>query len=108
MIDTIKYSYSHTLQSSNAAIVVDNPPFLDRSIGELDHKETYPHNLRVYAALDINPEAILRRLDYILWKIKEVGDRIGIKAYIVEREYDYKGGDIYGCVAEDLAALKEI
>ncbi len=41
-------------------------------------------------------------------KIKAVGDRIGIKAYIVEREYDYKGGDIYGCVAEDLAALKEI
>ncbi len=41
-------------------------------------------------------------------KIKAVGDEIGIKAYIVEREYDYKGGDIFGCVAEDLAALKEI
>jgi len=41
-------------------------------------------------------------------KIKAIGDEIGIKAYIVEREYDYKGGDIFGCVAEDLAALKDV
>ena len=72
--DPIKYSYSHNLQSSHAAIVVDDPSFLDRSIGELEHKETYPHNLKVYGALDINPEAILRRLDHVLWKFKEVGE----------------------------------
>lgn len=32
----------------------------------------------------------------------------GAKAFIVEREYDYKGDDIFGCVAEDLAYMKTI
>lgn len=74
MIITTKYSYSYTLESSPTTIVVDNPLFLDRSIGDLDHEETYPDNIRVYAALDINPEAILRRLDHVLWQFKEVGE----------------------------------
>lgn len=40
--------------------------------------------------------------------IKKAADAAGCKGYVVEREYDYKHGDIYGCVAEDLAALKDI
>lgn len=40
--------------------------------------------------------------------IYEVAKANGAQAYIVEREYDYKGDDIFGCVAEDLAHLKTI
>lgn len=32
----------------------------------------------------------------------------GAETFIVEREYDYRGDDIFGCVAEDLAYLKTI
>lgn len=41
-------------------------------------------------------------------QIKTVADANGAKAYIVEREYDYKGQDIFGCITEDLAHLKTI
>lgn len=40
--------------------------------------------------------------------ICRIGRAIGVKAYIVEREYDYKGGDIFGCVAEDLAYMRKV
>ena len=40
--------------------------------------------------------------------IKKTADAQGAKAYIVEREWDYKGNDIFGCVKEDLDYLKKI
>lgn len=41
-------------------------------------------------------------------KVERVAKANGAKAFIVEREYDYKGGDILGCVREDLEALKKL
>lgn len=41
-------------------------------------------------------------------KVKSVADANGAEAYVVEREYDYKGNDIFGCVKEDLEALRPI
>ena len=42
------------------------------------------------------------------WKLlKQTADAQGTKAYIVEREYDYQG-DIWKCIAEDLAYLRTI
>lgn len=38
----------------------------------------------------------------------DTASKHGAQAYIVEREYDYKGNDIFGCVAEDLAYMKTI
>lgn len=43
------------------------------------------------------------------WKnIHKIAEEIGVKGYIVEREHDYKGGDILGCVREDLEALADV
>ncbi|MBR2263973.1 MAG: sugar phosphate isomerase/epimerase [Firmicutes bacterium] len=40
-------------------------------------------------------------------ELKKTADAQGTKAYIVEREYDYQG-DIWKCIAEDLAYLRTI
>ncbi|MBO6159475.1 MAG: TIM barrel protein [Firmicutes bacterium] len=40
--------------------------------------------------------------------IKAVADKAGATHYIIEREWDYKGDDIFGCVKEDLEAVKDI
>ena len=39
--------------------------------------------------------------------LKSICDAQGTKAYIVEREYDYQG-DLWKCIAEDLAYLKTV
>lgn len=41
-------------------------------------------------------------------KIYEIGKKIGIRAYIVEREGLYDDKDIYTCIAEDLEAVKAL
>lgn len=41
-------------------------------------------------------------------KVKAVADAQGAVAYVVEREYDYKGDDMFGCVREDLEYFKTI
>ena len=41
-------------------------------------------------------------------KICDTASANGAKAFIIEREYDYKGDDIFSCVAEDLAHMKTI
>lgn len=41
-------------------------------------------------------------------KVKAVADAQGAEAYIVEREYDYKGSDMLGCVKEDLEYFKTL
>ena len=43
------------------------------------------------------------------WKaVKAAADAQGAKAYIVEREWDYKGDDIFGCVKEDWEYLRTV
>ena len=41
-------------------------------------------------------------------KVCDTASANGAKAFIIEREYDYKGDDIFSCVAEDLAHMKTI
>lgn len=41
-------------------------------------------------------------------QVKTAADANGCKGYIVEREWAYREGDIFGCIAEDLAALRPI
>lgn len=41
-------------------------------------------------------------------RVYDVAKENGVQAYIIEREYDYKGNDIFGCVAEDLAHMRTI
>ena len=38
----------------------------------------------------------------------DVAKENGAKVFIIEREYDYKGDDIFCCVAEDLAYVRTI
>lgn len=40
--------------------------------------------------------------------ICDVAKENGAKVFIIEREYDYKGDDIFGCVAEDLTYVRTI
>ena len=41
-------------------------------------------------------------------KVCDIARANGAKVFIIEREYDYKGDDIFGCVAEDLTYMRTI
>ena len=40
--------------------------------------------------------------------IKKLADQAGAGSYVIEREWDYKGDDIFGCVKEDVESLRKI
>ena len=43
------------------------------------------------------------------WKVvRDIANKAGAGIYIIEREWDYKGDDIFGCVKEDIDSLREI
>lgn len=56
---------------------INEPSLIDKSLleySDLDKVDTEPDNVRIYIPMDLNKEAILRRLDYIIAQYEEASE----------------------------------
>ena len=62
-------------------LYINEPELIDLSIGEISKKkrnnlpENQPDNIRIYVPLDLNREAILRRLDWVIARYHEASEK---------------------------------
>ena len=68
----VSYYIGNKAESKCRTVFVNDPLLLDGSILGMDIDDEEPNNVRVYAPIDLNPSAILRRLGYLLYSFGEI------------------------------------